>query len=200
MSLKQLVVILALLTTGRAAVAQPGQSDPASGAPVAVQPPPPSAVPPPPPPPDQRSPGLGVTFAVVGSILPAVAFSVGWSLDDSKTGAQVIAGSILAGLVLPSLGMYYGGKKKTIGQYPRAAAVLTLALGALIDGLGDGNKEAGTWYSITAALYGLGAGIDIVMTPGAVRDWNARQARPTMAIAPVAFPNGGVGVAFGGAL
>ena len=32
------------------------------------------------------------------------------------------------------------------------------------------------------------------------RDWNARHARPTMAVAPVAFPNGGVGVAFGGAL
>jgi len=199
-SLKQLVVILALLTTGRAAVAQPGQADPVSAAPVAVPPPPPSAVPPPPPPPDERSPGLGVTFAVVGSILPAVAFGVGWSTDDPKAGAQIIAGSVLAGLVLPSLGMYYGGKRKTIGGYPRAAACLTLLLGVVIDGLGDKNNESDAWYGATAALYGLGAGIDIVMTPGAVRDWNARHARPTMAVAPVAFPNGGVGVAFGGAL
>lgn len=189
MSLKQLVVILALLSTARTAIAQPGPAPTPTASAVSV----------PAPTEDPRSTGVGLGLAVAGSILPAVAFGVGWSLDDSKTGAQIIAGSILAGLVLPSLGMYYGGKKKTIGQYPRAAAVITLALGALIDGLGN-SKDADEWYGATAALYGLGAGIDIVMTPSAVRDWNERHAKPSMAIAPVTFSGGGVGVAFGGSL
>ena len=108
--------------------------------------------------------------------------------------AQVVA--LLGGLVLPGAGMYYAGHKKTIGQYPRSAAFVTLLLGLLIDGLGD-SKEADSYYAVAGGLYVIGAGIDIAMTPGAVADYNARRATP-LAIAPIAVPGGG-GLAVGGA-
>ena len=101
----------------------------------------------------------------------------------------------LDGLVLPGAGMYYAGRKKTIGQYPRSAALITLLLGLLIDGLGD-SKSADSYYAVAGGLYVIGSGIDIVMTPSAVADYNARHAAP-IAVAPIAVPGGG-GLALGG--
>lgn len=182
-------MVVAFVGAMRIAVAQP--SSPSAPAASMQAPPAPAQEP--------RSAGVGVTLALVGTILPAVGFGVGWSLDDDAAGTKLIVGSVAAGLFLPSLGMYYGGEKQTIGQYPRAAAVLTLVIGLLADGLGDG-ENAGAWYGATAALYGLGSVIDLAMTPGAVRDWNDQYARPAVAVAPATFSGGGVGVALGGSL
>ena len=190
------VAILISLGSWGVAMAQPGQTQPpppAAEAPMpAMQPPPP----PPPPPRPARSAGVGVTLGIAGTILPAVAFGVGVEMDDTDVGARVAIVALLGGLVLPGAGMYYAGHKKTIGQYPRSAAFVTLLLGLLIDGLGD-SKEADSYYAVAGGLYVIGAGIDIAMTPGAVADYNARRATP-LAIAPIALPGGG-GLAVGGA-
>lgn len=174
--------LVILLGSSTAAWAQPG-------APVPLRPlPPPPAV---------KSPGTGVGLAVAGSIVPAIVFGIGLSIDDNDTAGQVVAGSLVAGLILPSLGMIYAKQKKSPGMYPRAAAVLALGLGALLDGLGN-DDDAGTWYAITGGLYVVGCGIDIALTPGAVRAYNARHARPTtLAVAPIAVAGGG-GLALAG--
>lgn len=156
---------------------------------------PPGATAPPAPPPPPKSVGTGVALAVVGSAVPAIAFGIGMSIDDLDTRSDVVIGSIVGGLVLPSLGLIYAGRKKSPGMYPRSAALVTLIVGALVDGLGD-SKEANTYYGVTAALYGAGCIIDIAVTPGAVRDWNARTGA-TVTLVPTAVP-GGAGLALGG--
>ena len=137
-----------------------------------------------------------MTLGIAGTIVPAVAFGVGVELDDTDVGVRVAVVALLGGLVLPGAGMYYAGHKKTIGQYPRSAALVTLLLGLLIDGLGN-SKDADGYYAVAGGLYVIGAGIDIAMTPGAVADYNARHATP-IAIAPIAVPGGG-GLAIGAA-
>lgn len=173
------------------AAAQPGAPAPAPmGAPM----PPPR---PPGPPPKLKSTGTGVGLAVAGSIVPAVAFGIGLSIDDNDTASRVVIFSVVGGLILPSSGFYYAGKKKSPGQYPRSAALIALLIGALSDGLGD-DAEANKWYGITAALYGVGCVIDIAITPGAVREYNARaSAAPPIALTPTAVP-GGAGLALTG--
>lgn len=146
-------------------------------------------------PPAAKSEGTGVALAVVGSVVPAIGFGVGMAMDDRDTADDVVLVSVLGGLVLPSLGYVYAGRKTSPGMYPRAAAVATLVFGALTDGLGE-SEEADKWYGATAALYGLGCAIDIVLTPSAVRDFNARRA-PAVTLVPAVVP-GGAGLAVGG--
>lgn len=193
------LAIVMTLGSWTAVAAQPGQTpppSPAAGAPMPIMQPPPPPSPPPPPPRAERSAGVGVALGVAGTILPAVAFGVGVEMNND-VGARVAIVALLGGLVLPGAGMYYAGHKKTIGQYPRSAAFVTLLLGLLIDGLGN-SKDADNYYAVAGGLYVLGSGIDIAMTPGAVADYNARRA-PPIAIAPIAVPGGGglaVGAAF----
>ncbi len=189
-----LAIVLSLVS-GSVAMAQPGQSSPpppTAGAPMPIMQPPPA---PPPPPRPARSAGVGVTLGIAGTILPAVAFGIGIEMDDVDVGSRVAVVALVGGLVLPGAGMYYAGRKKTIGQYPRSAALITLLLGLLIDGLGD-NKSADSYYAVAGGLYVIGSGIDIVMTPSAVADYNARHAAP-VAVGPIAVPGGG-GLALGG--
>lgn len=211
----KLAIALAVSLVSSVALAQPGQTPqaptpvdatpatPTSGAPMPVAepppPPPPVAVMPPPPPPPRggKSAGVGVALGIAGTIVPAVAFGIGIEMDDTDIGSRVAVVSLVGGLVLPSAGMYYAGHKKTIGQYPRAAALVALVLGLLIDGLGD-SKEAGTYYAVSGGLYVIGSGIDIAMTPGAVADYNARRAAPPVVMAPMAVRGGG-GLVVGGA-
>lgn len=170
-------------------------------APVAAQPGAPAPMPPPPPSgpvPEAKSAGTGVGLAVAGSIIPAVGFGVGLALEDDDAQRNVVLFSLLGGLVLPGAGMYYAGKKKTIGAYPRGAALVALGLAALFDGLGADDEEADRWYGAAAALYGVGCIIDIATTPAAVREYNARAARPApVVLAPTAVP-GGAGLALTG--
>ena len=168
-----LAIVLSLVS-GSVAMAQPGQAPPpppTAGAPMPIM------QPPPPPPRPARSAGVGVTLGIAGTILPAVAFGIGIEMDDVDVGPRVAVVALVGGLVLPGAGMYYAGRKKTIGQYPRSAALITLLLGLLIDGLGD-SKSADSYYAVAGGLYVIGSGIDIVMTPSAVADYNARHAAP----------------------
>lgn len=152
---------------------------------------------PPPPPVEGKSAGVGVALGLGGTIVPAIGFGVGLSLDDRDARGKVVAVSLVGGIVLPSLGLVYAGKKKSFGMVPRVLACLTLGLGALMDGL-DEDEEAQKWYGAAAGLYVVGAGIDIALTPGAVRDYNARVAAPPTALVPMVTSDGG-GVAIAGA-
>jgi hypothetical protein len=151
-----------------------------------------------PPPGSPKSVSTGVGLAVAGSILPAVGFGVGLALDNDDVGDKVVIGSIVGGLVLPSLGFIYANRKTSPGVYPRAAALATLVIGALVDGLGD-SGEGDTFYGVTAVLYGAGCIIDIALTPGAVRDYNERR-RPLapVTVVPTAV-RGGAGLSLVGA-
>lgn len=161
--------------------------------------PPPGASPlaqPPPALPHQRSPGVGVGLAVAGTILPAVGFGIGLKVGGD-TGANLVIGSVLGGVVLPSAGLIYAQRRKSIGMIPRGAAVVVLVFGALVDGLGG--DDADRYYTTSAVLYGLGSAIDIVMTPSAVRAYNRGED-----IAPIKVRIGaarigrGTGLALGG--
>lgn len=185
--------IATLMLAAGSAAAQPGAQPPPPPPPSSPMPPPP----PPGPPPNLKSTGTGVGLAVAGSVVPAIAFGIGLGIDDNDTQARVIIFSVVGGLILPSSGYYYAGKKKSPGQYSRGLALIALMIGALTDGLGE-DKEAGQWYGITGGLYGLGCLIDIAFTPSAVRDHNARvSAAPAMTIAPTVVP-GGAGFALSG--
>lgn len=193
---------LTLASVTNVADAQPATTAPtptADASPAMPPPPPPVAQPLPttPPPVHHRSPGVGVGLAVVGTIVPAIGFGIGVSLD-SKTGSQIAIGSVVGGLVLPSLGLIYAQRRRSIGMYPRSAALVVLVLGLLVDGLGD-SKEAGNYYAVSAALYGIGSGIDIVMTPAAVRAYNRNEGVEAfkVRIGATAMPGGG-GLALGG--
>lgn len=181
--------------------AQPGTAP--GPEPTPVQPPPPAAMvvapaPAAPPAPGGRSPSVGLGLAIAGTIVPVVGFGVGLGIDDDDVSSRVVIVSTVSGLVLPSLGLIYAGQKRSLGQYPRVAALGALVLGALLDGLGN-SSEAGTWYGITGALYGLGSAIDIAMTPAAVRRYNARRAGGGVTVMPMVVRGGG-GLAVGGAL
>jgi len=156
----------------------------------------PAVAPAPPPPPPGKSPGTAVGLAVAGSIVPAIGFGVGLSIDDAEVGSRVVIFSTVGGLVLPSLGHIYARRKRTLGMYPRVAALGTLLLGALLDGLGN-SDDAGSWYGLTGGLYVLGCGIDIATAPAAVRAYNAERAGVTVGLTPTVVP-GGAGLALGG--
>lgn len=148
--------------------------------------------------PGGRSPSVGVGLAIAGTLVPVIGFGVGLGIDDEDVSSRVVIISAVGGLVLPSLGLIYAGQKRSLGQYPRVAALGALVMGALLDGLGNSN-EAGTWYGITGALYGLGSAIDIAMTPSAVRAYNARRAARPLAVMPMVVRGGG-GLVVGGTL
>ncbi|HVV82582.1 MAG TPA: hypothetical protein VHE35_05855 [Kofleriaceae bacterium] len=144
-----------------------------------------------------KSASTGVALAVVGSIVPAIGFGAGLTIDDLDTRSKVVAVSLAAGVYLPSLGYIYARRKTSPGMYPRIASLLALGLGALLDGLDD-DHDANTWYGISGGLYAVGCGIDIVTTPHAVAAYNAeQQAKAGVAIVPTALP-GGAGLALGG--
>lgn len=203
-------ITAAALSVASAAQAQPSGTPPtptvAPPTPTVAPPttptpttPPPGANPlaqPPPPLPHQRSPGVGVGLAVAGTILPAVGFGIGLKVGGD-TGANLVIGSVLGGVVLPSAGLIYAQRRKSIGMIPRGAAVVVLVFGALVDGLGG--DDADRYYATSAVLYGLGSAIDIVMTPSAVRAYNrGEDIAPIKVRVGAARIGGSTGLAVGG--
>lgn len=131
---------------------------------------------------DAKSPGTATALAVGGTLLPAAAIALGFSVVDDNPGLGSLAittGTIGLGLG-PSAGHWYAGKSVTGGLGLRVLGAAVAGAGAM-KAMDDCFLETQPCSSVGDSIMVAGAAVfvggvvwDIATADNAARDWNRR--------------------------